>query len=512
MRTRIVSVLLCGAVCLLAVFLRFYRLEAWPFHSDELWTFAETDSLLHPAPEVSSQIDRLPRAIPLSHLVHAAGYHWFGRDEGGSRRLVALMGSASILATLIGLLLARQGLAVALTASLLLTLWPQHVYYSQENRFYMTTFCFASLVMLLGAIAVERRSLAWMTAAAIVGLLALFVHTLLLLLLPGLLAATLLLAWTERDGRLFRQAVVAGLALLVGCAIYLGYTRPLLAGWNSTETWSYSPLKSLLASVFKLGWPVALLACLGAVVALVQWNPADRYWLIWGGLWLVGCLALPLLMRHHPAYSFPLTLGVLVLASRGVCHVATRLAGDPIGGGLAIRPTGGVVLAFSWVLFACTLNLPSLASHFLDGSCSNYREAAHYVRDHWQPEDRVLATSPDLLRYYLADRGQEHLPEIAAPGWLELYETATSLQQLEQHLQQPGRLWIVVNYGRANRPIGLLDWLGKHATRQLDLSVVRLDAFEYSTTVYVVQGEEGSLSSPATRHLPPVTQEGRKSE
>lgn len=505
MRNRIVFVLLCGVICLLAVASRFYRLESWPFHSDELWTFAETDSLLHPALEATTQVDRLPRAIPLSHLVHAAGYHWFGRDEGGSRRIVALLGSASILATLLGLLLAHQGPGLALITALLLALWPQHVYYSQENRFYMTTFVVASLVMLLGAIAVERRSLVWMVAAAVVGVLALFVHTLLLLLLPGLLAATLLLAWTEKDVRLLKQSAVVGLALLIACAIYLGYTRPLLAGWNSTETWSYSPLKSLLASVYKLGWPVALLAGLGAVVALNQWKPADRYWLIWGSLWLVGCLALPLLLRHHPAYSFPLTLGVLVLASRGVCEVAARLAGEP-------RSFGGGVLACSWVLFACLLNLPSLVSHYLDGSCSNYRDAARFVRDHWRPGDRMLATSPDLLRYYLADRKQDPRTEIPEPGWLELYETATSLRQLEQHTEQPGRLWIVLNHGRANRPVGLLDWLGKNATRQLDLTVVRLDAFEYTTTIYLVASEETPLTPPATHHPLPTTQEGSKSQ
>ncbi len=330
--------------------------------------------------------------------------------------------------------------------------------------------------MLLGAVGVQRRSLAWMAATCVVGLAALFVHTILLLLLPGLLLTLLLLAWIQNDRQLLRQALVVGVTLVVACAIYLCYTRPMLAGWNSSETWSYSPLKSLLASVYKLGWPVALLAGLGAVVALVGRQEQERYWLIWGGLWLVGCLLLPLLLRHHPAYSFPLTLGVLVLAGVGVWHLYHRLAEQ--------SPLLGLV----WVGVACLLNLPSLASHYLDGSCSNYRAAAAHLRNHWQPGDRVLATSPDLLRYYLDG--------VAEPGWLELYDTSRSLEQLKQHLQQPGRLWLVVNHGRANRPAGLLDWLGKHCTRELDLAVVRLDAFEYTTTVYL----HGAPPSPEGRN------------
>jgi hypothetical protein len=474
MRTRwIVLVLLGVSVCLLAAALRFYRLGAWPFHGDELFNLMETDALLHGSGLPDTQSERLTRIIPLSYLVHALGNNTFGRDEFGTRAIVALLGVVSVLATLLGLLLARQRFSLALLTALLVTLWPQHVYYSQENRFYMTAFLFASLVMLLGGIAVQRRSLGWMIAAGVVGLTALFVHTILLFLLPGLLAATLLAAWTQKDGRLVKLAAVAGLALAAGAAIYLGYTRPLLTGWNSSESWSYSPAKSLVASVYKLGWPVALLAGLGVVVALVQRSETDWYWLTWGSVWLVGCLAFPLLLRHHPAYSFPLTLGVLVLASRGVCHIQDRLAESPRTDEQSWPGLAGL----AWVAVACLLNLPSLASHYQDGSCSNYRDAARYVREHWQDGDRVLATAPALLGHYL---GTSTLPEA-----LELYDTPTSLKQLQQHTQQPGRVWIVVNHGRANRPLGLLDWLGKHCSRQLDLSVARLDAFEYTTTVYL---------------------------
>ncbi len=480
MRTRIVFVLLGLAICLLATGLRFYRLGAWPFHGDEIFNLREADALLHPeAYPPDSQLHRLTRLIPLSYLVHAAGNHWFGRDEFGTRAIVALLGVVSILVTLVGLLAAGPGKNQALLTALLVTLWPQHVYYSQENRFYLTAFLFASLVMLLGAMAVQRRSLGFLVAACAVSLAALFVHTLLLLLLPGLLAAILLLAWTEQDRGLLRQAGIVGLTLLVACGIYLGYSRPLLQGWNSSETWSYSPARSLLASVYKLGWPVALLAGLGAVLALLRRSAADRYWLSWAGLWLVGCLVLPLLLRHHPAYSFPLTLGVLVLASQGVGHLYDRLSEQ------------SRLLGLAWVCFACLLNLPSLASHYLDGSCSNHRDAARFVQAHFRDGDRVLATSPHLLAYYLGpDR---------CPAGLELYDWAAARDQLLQQVRQPGRVWVVVNHGRANRPAELLDWLGRHCSRQLDLTIVRLDAFEYATAVYLYPGSDPSDLASAGR-------------
>ncbi len=48
-----------------------------------------------------------------------------------------------------------------------------------------------------------------------------------------------------------------------------------------------------------------------------------------------------------------------------------------------------------------------------------------------------------------------------------------------------GRLWIVVNFGRTNRPAPLLDWLGKNCRLELDITRPRYDAFEYSTLVFL---------------------------
>src|SRR6516225_6156858 len=84
--------LVVGAlVVMLAGFLRFHRLGDWPFAGDEILTFPEVDSLFE-GPSVSTieQKDRLPRLIPLGYLVQYLDYQLFGRDEYGSRVLIAL--------------------------------------------------------------------------------------------------------------------------------------------------------------------------------------------------------------------------------------------------------------------------------------------------------------------------------------------------------------------------------------------------------------------------------------
>ena len=92
MKTRTTVILITLALGLLAGGLRFYRLGAWPFFGDELATFREADSFASDAPG-TTQTDRLPRMIPLSYLIHRGGYALFGRDEFGSRAIMAVLGT-----------------------------------------------------------------------------------------------------------------------------------------------------------------------------------------------------------------------------------------------------------------------------------------------------------------------------------------------------------------------------------------------------------------------------------
>src|SRR5947209_2290306 len=89
--------LLALTLALLGGGLRFFRLGPWPFAGDELATLTEADSLFGKTvspPE--SQTYRLARLVPLSYAIHYADYQLFGRDEWGSRVLIALLGTLQI--------------------------------------------------------------------------------------------------------------------------------------------------------------------------------------------------------------------------------------------------------------------------------------------------------------------------------------------------------------------------------------------------------------------------------
>jgi 4-amino-4-deoxy-L-arabinose transferase-like glycosyltransferase len=480
-RTVLVVALLLG---LLAGGLRFFRLGAYPFAGDETATIEEAQSLLAaPTGLVSEQTDRLPRLIPLSHLIHALDYGLFGCDEFGSRALMALEGTLAVVLVFVGL--SRPlGSSAALATALLVTVWPDHLFHSQQNRFYITAALFVSLCLVLGAQAVQRRSAWWTVGACLAALAAMLAHTIQVVLLPGLFVAILAATWAERKPVPWRMLLVVVLSGLAAVAIYLFYLRQIGGGWNAAEIWGYGPGRSLLASAMQPGWPVALLALLGAILFVRQRSAQGWYWLTWLGVWAAASAALPFAVVYHPNYVFPLAVAVLVLAGWAVAQVAERL-----------RPAGAVVVV-AWVSVALALQLPSVVSHYLDGSRPDYRTAARYVAEHWRSGDRLASISPGLVQHYAPLDGEF----INLPRW-------NALPALRQAAAGPGRLWVVLASGRSGKEEAIGAWLGTHCTQQLQVRKRRFDYYEFTVEVFlyspapesVVEDRSEGTVAPAER-------------
>jgi predicted membrane-bound mannosyltransferase len=445
---------------LIASGLRFYRLGSWPFGGDELSTIAEADALVAGEPPVT-QVARLPRAVPLGHLIHATGYRWLGRDEWASRVPTALSGTFQCLLVFI-LLNGLLGHRVALATGALLAVWPEHVYYSQYNRFYIFAGLAASLCMLLGAWAVQRRSSILCGLACLAGLAALLCHTLTALVLVGVLVALVAVAQAAQHPLPRRLFVAVGVACLAVAGFTAFYLAPLLRGWNSGVSWGASPLHSLLASLSQVGWPVALLAGVGGVLAWKADREQGRYWVTFAGLWVFASLALPLVLSYHSAYHVPLSLGVFVLAGITVVHV-----------GESLRMIGTMPAAV-WFFAVMALNLPALVSHYRDGSRIDYRTPAAYLARHLRPGDQVAALGPSCLRHYLAN---------AAPA-VGLSEGRVA-RDLDQLLASDRRLWIVLSCGRSGHPAELQRWLDQHARRCVVIRKERFDHRNYVAEVYL---------------------------
>ena len=465
----------CLGLLLLAGGLRFYRLGDWSLAGDETAPFEEVDSLLTRPPAVlKDQIDSLPRLIPLAHTTLFLGYQLFGRSDFGCRAFPALLGSLNVVLLYL-LLRGPLGAAPALAAALFVALWPEHIFHSQENRFYIPAEFISSLCMASGALAAQRRSLGWMGIACLSAYLAILFHTTLGLLQVGLVISfTVANVWDHRPGAWYLLGAIL-LTSLASRFLFTGYLMPIYRSWNAGSGWGYGPVQAALSSVVQLGLPVTVLAMLGGLFAIHERSAQGCYWIIWAGLWLTVCLFLPRMMVYQPSYAFAFAPPVCVLAGLAVARIYE-----------ALRPVSSLA-ATAWFCLVFLLNAPSVVSHFIDGSRHDFRSAAQYVEAHFRKSARIAATSPALLSYY-APICHDAIP---LTSW-------QPLPDLEAAATLPGRLWIVLGSSRNGKGEPLTHWLAEHAQLQAQYRKTRFDYYEYDVEVYLRPGA-GAAKTDSSR-------------
>jgi hypothetical protein len=256
-----------------------------------------------------------------------------------------------------------------------------------------------------------------------------------------------------------------GIVGLTGALAWAGlvfYLLPIARGWNAGELWGYSIAHSLQGAVSQLGWPVVLLALPGALALGKQRPEQAGYWLSFAALWLAASVVLPKLIVYYMSYVFPLAFSIVILAGYGLGAIYEGL-----------RPQGRLV-AVAAVAAGCLLNLPSVYSYYQDGNRHDYRTAAQFLEQHWQPGDRLAAVSSDILAHY-------------APVCKQAYglDGSDPLPALQELTQTPGRLWIVLSCGRAGKPDDVSDWLAHHCTQELRVRRKRIDYYDYTVEVFL---------------------------
>jgi hypothetical protein len=180
-----------------------------------------------------------------------------------------------------------------------------------------------------------------------------------------------------------RVVLRTGTACLTSLLLYVGYVRPLVAGWNSTG----NPTPVFVSFAAHAGIPSLALALLGSWFALRR--PRDDGALAWWLLVFAGSLVMfPIApVSWNPRYFLFFLPAMWVLAAHGVERVARQLG----------SPLNGVV----WYGVVTLLLLPGLASHLQDGSRHDYRRAAAVVVEHAGLAQPVLSDDAETISYYL---------------------------------------------------------------------------------------------------------------
>lgn len=459
------KVFLAGALLLLlATALRFYDLGKWPYAGDEFATVVEERVLFHgQVVPHESPMYRLPHAIPLGYLAIHVSHTLFGDSERGTRVVVALLGSLTVLLVFLVLDGPLSRTTAGVTA-LLLALLPMHVLFSQLTRFYITASMFSYLAFSAGARIPGPRGTRYAVLACCLAFLAVLAHSVLVLLLPLIAVATY--AAFQAEGRSVPRStwLVFGTAAAATALLLVFYLRPLLHGWNEGETWGYSVPHATLALIGQLGWGTAALTAIGALLMLRERTAQCRYWLVCLGGWVVVSMVLPLAIPYHPAYAFSFALSALVVAAYAITYISDRLK---------LRSS---FAAYAWIGLSCLGDLPSLFSHYIDGTRTNMRDAAAYVRAHWRPGDRVTGYAMGAFGYYSGGCCKPAIP---------LAET-DEVPNLTRLASAGGRLWVVLEEKRPGLDAPLQAWLFACSVQKLSVGRRRLDWLQFKENVYLV--------------------------
>jgi hypothetical protein len=462
-RARVISTV--GALLLLATALRFYDLGVWPYSGDETATLNEERVLFHAADVPrETQAYRLSHAIPMSYLAFHISHTLFGDDERGTRVVVALLGSLSV--ALVFLLLDGPTPRVAaIVAAVLVALMAQHVLHSQETRFYMVAAFFAFASLLTGARILGRQSTVYAVLTCCLAFFAVLSHSLLVVLLPLIFLAVCAGFYVNRQPVPRPVVLVFAIAATITVMFFTLYLRPLLHGWNQGEAWGYSPVHAIFASIVMIGWPTALLVVVGCVLMLGERTAQNWYWPVCLFGWVGATVTLPFVVPYHPEYVFPLALGAVVVAAYAIAVIYELL-----------RPRARLA-AYAWVGLSCLGNLPTLASHYVDGSRWDMRDAAAYVREHWAAGDRVTGYSMGLFRHYSGGCCEPAIPL-----------GADSIPQLARLGSEGTRLWVVLENTRSGLDPRVQRWLFDCAVHKVSVGARRFDDAEFRVELYLVSG------------------------
>jgi hypothetical protein len=485
--SRAATIALLIAVTVLAGCLRFWGLGEWSFANDELATFIESDRPFgSPDDEEFTIYDVLPRLIPGSYAILESSYRLFGREEFGSRTMPAIFGTLHVaMVFLFGTRL--HGRRFGLILSLLVALWPEHIFHSQQNRFYIFAMCGSTLAFCLATLGLQKSSKKHLIGALVVAVLSVTTHTLATGLAP-LFYFTILASLIVCRAKVSRRFTVNGLSLVaVVCAYVLFYPLPSIRGnWTGGDNeWLYSPAHALMTIPGTLGWGLIILSRTGAILLAAKRQPQHIFAFLCTAAIVPFAVLVPFAINFHPEYLMIVIFPALYSAAWFVHFVSQQLE------------THSRAAEFTFVVFAALSNFPTLVSHYVDGSRPDFRLASEFPMNTATKDDNIAAISIGNLRHYHRDLPPTH---VIAPG--------SPITSISEVVTDSGTTWIVIQSGRSGIAPSLQEWLNTSCRlektiqrKRYDYYTNRIDIFSTDAQRQMASLHEGSqpptLDEPA---------------
>lgn len=387
-----------GLITLFAAALRFYKLGAWSFWIDEIYTINHAVAHFSTPQLILDHIPPSRNWVPISVILTAQMLNAMGVSEWSARLVSAMIGIVTI-PILYFPVKKIFGSRVALIAMLLLAVSPWHIFWSQNARFYTALMLFYSLALFAFHFGIERNRPHYFVAFYVLLYLAMSERLIAVALMP-VVAVYLLLLWRlpfeKPPGFNLRNMMILAAPVLA----FLLYEIYLLAATGDFMFASDlellappidSPARLLIVIAFSIGIPLLCLGFFNGVDLVLTKNRAGLFFFIAATLPPLLIAALNPFVFVVERYAFVSLLFWVVLAAGGIQMLFT------------LTDRKGILIALAVILIllvdAAWNNL--LYYQINHGNRLKWREVANYVQEKMADGDIIVSTRAPLAGYYL---------------------------------------------------------------------------------------------------------------
>jgi mannosyltransferase len=390
-------------ITLFAAALRFYKLGAWSFWIDEIYTINHALAHFSTPQLILENIPPNRNWVPISVMLSAQAFNGWGLDEFSARLVAAVLGIITI-PLLYFPIQKIFNMRVALIAVLLLVVSPWHLEWSQNARGYTSLVLFAWLAIFAFYFGLEKDRASYFVWFYIFLYLSASERLISVFIVPALvlyLLAVKFLPIEKPAGLRARNMYILLVPfLLFGIYEIFSLIRSgesvigaILAEIVSTFFGKpiENPLTQAIFQVFKLGVPLFAFSLLSGFYIWRQRTRAGWLFLLNAAVPFFLVILVTPFMFTEERYALVTLPAWLVLAAIGIDELLVR-----------IKKTETILaLGLLFVLVADALGANLLYYRINHGNRWDYRSAFAIVQANLQEGDMVVSTFTEMGNYYL---------------------------------------------------------------------------------------------------------------
>ncbi len=457
--------LLLALITLIAVALRFYKLEVWSFWGDEMITVNRAQKLFQEGIALK----------PISLMLTYASLTMLGTSEWSARLVPALIGIVSVPALYFPI---RKmfGPTVALMAGLLLAISPWHLYWSQNARFYSALLLFCSLALLTFYFGIEEdRPWYLVLSLFFLGLAALERLTALLFMpvIVSYLVLVKILPFEKPAGLRWRNLCLFFLpGLLPGLFLAWPYLQQPSQWWATFSWVNNNPFWILAGVIYYIGLPTICIGGLGMLYLLIKKDRATLLLSLGALIPLSAIVIVSMFQYSANRYVFISLTSWIILASVAAKELFWQ------------TQKSAKILALSALLI---LLLAPLAENVLyykyqNGNRDNWKGAFALVKQQKKAGDLVVVSDVLIGNYYLKEE---------TIGIWEL-----EFEDLDQLIAKGNRIWFVADMNVEVKKPRMQDWLVENTQLVANMDV-HVQARNFKMRIYLLELDDLSDSQVA---------------